>query len=193
MVSNPRSSIPLINFANDLKKSGLFIIGHVKLGLVDDFPIDPVVDEYPLWLKLLDILSVKAFFEITLAPSVREGFHHLVRMTGLGAMKSNTVFFGFYDNQEQIDFFQTDTKFALLKKNFIDENEFLRLRDKNQRNILPEDYVTLLYETIFKFQKNLCIGRHFNLFKKVLLFFLIFKCFKFCFCLYYFMFCRIKF
>lgn len=167
MVSNPRSSIPLIRFVNDLKKSGLFIIGHVKLGSLEQFRVDPILDEYPTWLKLLDMLQVKAFFEVTLAPTVREGFGHLVRICGLGAMKANTIVFGFYDSEEQIDFFQTDPSYAFVKNSGINENEFLTLRDDSQRNISPEDYITLLCDSIFKFQKNVCIGRYFNKFQRV--------------------------
>ncbi|KAF7491715.1 hypothetical protein SSS_10243 [Sarcoptes scabiei] len=161
MVSNPRSCVPLIRFANDLKKSGLFIIGHVKLEDIDEYEIDPILKESPLWLKLLDSLNVKAFFELTLARTVREGFHHLVRIAGLGAMKPNTIFFGFYDDQVQ----KNSLEFEQMKIRSPDEYEFppIRLIDGN-KNMSPKEYMMLLSDAMHKFQKNVCIGRHFNSF-----------------------------
>lgn len=107
LVSSPRTSCPLIDFVNDMKKGGLYVLGHIKVGNFSEniSKIDPTIEEYGKWLSLIDHMRVKAFAEITMSMSIREGVQHLIRISGMGAMKPNTIILGFYDEENLTDFF----------------------------------------------------------------------------------------
>lgn len=105
LVASPRQAAPLIDFVNDQKKGGLFVLGHVRTGQLDGSG-DPLEAEHKYWLKLIDHLKVKAFVELCLASSVREGAAQLARLAGLGAMKPDTVLLGFRDRAPPRDFFR---------------------------------------------------------------------------------------
>ncbi|XP_076149314.1 solute carrier family 12 member 9-like [Alosa pseudoharengus] len=98
MVANPRSSTGLITFINDVKKSGLYVFGHVQLGELEMLPADPLQSCYDSWFSLVDYLNIKAFISLTLADSVRHGIQHLLFISGLGGMRPNILVLGFYDD-----------------------------------------------------------------------------------------------
>lgn len=98
LIANPRSSINLIDFVNDMKKGGLFIIGHVKTGQTDTSSNDICSQEYPYWVSLIDNMKIKAFVDMTTAPTIRDGVVQLIRLAGLGGLRPNTVIIGFYDS-----------------------------------------------------------------------------------------------
>lgn len=192
MVANPRSACPLIDFTNDLKKSGLYVLGHVKVGDYDN-GIDPAGEDYPKWMALVDHLKVKAFVEVTVGRNVREGLHHLARVAGLGAMKPNTIILGFRDNAPSHDFFTRFRVPGAKGYGSIDEEvgdvsvygEESPFNVTNYQTVSPsssspslltkgsdgiheisiDEYVAMISD-ILNIGKNVCLCRHFHLMDK---------------------------
>ena len=176
LVSNPRTCTPLMEFINDVKKGGLYIVGHVNIGTLDSHQGDPAQTDYPQWLNLVDYLKIKAFVEVTLAPTVREGMHHLVRISGLGGMKPNTLCLGFYDRALPEDLLAQRHSSPRPRKRVrfygVEENpeifysKFPALRQlEMEKHLCPEEYVMIVMDAL-KMNKNLCLCRHFHLLNK---------------------------
>ncbi|EDW77742.1 uncharacterized protein Dwil_GK24654 [Drosophila willistoni] len=159
LVSSPRSCCPLVDFVNDMKKSGLYIIGHVKLG---DFRAVEDPEENQKWWSFLDHMRVKAFTEVTLSRSIREGVQHLIRLSGIGAMKPNTIILGFYDNEAPKDFFQNGSSpYKTDDFNNGDIQSFPIRRDGEPKHFQVQEYVQILCDTL-RMKKNLCLCRNFQ-------------------------------
>lgn len=169
MVMNPRSSCPLIDFVNVLKKSGLYVLGHVKVGReFSELEADPTLDENTHWLSLVDHLKVKAFIELTVARSVREGMHHLIRISGMGAMKPNTIVLGFYDDEQPQDFFQNPEspyRTSTFQDDFRSTEIFPLRKDAASKQLTGDEYVSLISD-VLRMKKNVCVCRHFHLLDK---------------------------
>uniref|UniRef100_A0A8D8U144 Solute carrier family 12 member 9 n=1 Tax=Cacopsylla melanoneura TaxID=428564 RepID=A0A8D8U144_9HEMI len=166
MVSNPRSSAQLIYFVNQMKKSGLYVLGHVKAGQdFSEMSSDPTQDEYTHWLSLVDHLEVKAFVELTVARTVREGLHHLVRISGMGAMKPNTIVFGFYDSETPPDFLYASRSLYAsphYRQEGGGDSLFpLRAEGAEGKAVSPLEYVHMMND-VLRMRRNLCVCRHFN-------------------------------
>lgn len=171
LVAKVRQSAELIEFINDIKKGGLYVIANVRVGSLDDHrERDPLLEEMPKWMKLVEKLRIKAFVELTLARSVPEGLHHLVRLSGLGGMKPNTVCLGFYDNNKPVDSLanKTVTKKRLFrtvgtaeKFNVGEKFGGIRENDESKKDIRPHEYVKMI-EDCLKMSKNVLLCRHFN-------------------------------
>ena len=184
IVSNPLTCCDTIDFINDIKKGGLYVVGHVEVGDFEKEPRDPTQQHYESWLSLVDLLKVKAFIELTMAPSVREGMHHLIRCSGLGGMKPNTICLGFYDSHGPINSLasrgQQPTNFLrrmyTLERSTVDVNtlaqsgSFPSVRQGDEPKSLSQaEYVNMLVD-IFKMSKNICLFRNFHLLDKEMIF-----------------------
>ena len=74
-------------------QGGLYILGHVQIGSLDELEHDqdPSIVETPHWWQLIDHLKVKAFVEITVANTIREGIQQLVRYGTHFYIEKNTI------------------------------------------------------------------------------------------------------
>ena len=64
LVQNPRSCCSLIDFANALKKGGLYVLGHVYVDNIENLSHDPCSTVYSTWLSLVDHLKIKGMYTV---------------------------------------------------------------------------------------------------------------------------------
>ncbi|XP_040911343.1 solute carrier family 12 member 9-like isoform X3 [Toxotes jaculatrix] len=176
MVANPRSCIGLMTFINDLKKSGLYVLGHIKLGLLDGLPSDPLQSCYDSWLSLVDHLNIKAFVNLTLADTVRHGVQNLLFITGFGGMRPNTVVLGFYDDCTPQDYLQG----KILVSTGLGLDAVCPAKDPGEqrspffpsvrgtgepKDLQEEEYVSVIADAV-KMGKNVTLARYFDQFNR---------------------------
>ncbi|XP_030071547.1 solute carrier family 12 member 9 [Microcaecilia unicolor] len=176
MVSNPRTCVRLIRFVNDLKKSGLFVLGHVGLEDLDVLPSDPIPMQYSSWLRLVDVLNIKAFVNLTLSDSVRHGVQQLLFISGLGGMRPNTIVLGFYDNRAPQDCIEEDLalinsdSWKFLSSGHIPWFSFPPVRQgASPKRLSPSEYVSIISDAI-KMLKHVVLARYFSDFNEAQVF-----------------------
>lgn len=125
---------------------------------------DPASDTYGNWLGLVDHLKVKAFIELTVSKSIREGMQHLIRICGLGAMRPNTIVLGFHDDTPPVDFFGVASESPSSYKT--DQfHDLFALRNPRDQRVSVSEYVEMIKDVI-KMNKNLCLCRNMHLLDK---------------------------
>uniref|UniRef100_A0A671L5T7 Solute carrier family 12 member 9 n=1 Tax=Sinocyclocheilus anshuiensis TaxID=1608454 RepID=A0A671L5T7_9TELE len=157
MVANPRSSCQLICFVNQLKKGGLFVLGHVQIG--DLVYSNSQINDSHVW-----------FFLVNQKLVLLDSYEPFLFASFPGGMKPNTLVLGFYDNCYPEDYFLQDPVFCEGDRgegdNFgVDlpslQAHFPPVRHaESPRALQPEEYVSIIHDAI-KMGKNVCLGRYF--------------------------------
>lgn len=83
-----------------MKKGALYILGHVVVtpDFQESFP--EVKRQQTAWMKYIDFSKVKAFPQISIAPTIEWGARNIVLSAGLGGMRPNIAVLGFYNLEE---------------------------------------------------------------------------------------------
>src|SRR5687768_1067697 len=86
-----------------MKKGALYILGHIVVtpDFQESFP--EVKRQQAAWMKYIDFSKVKAFPQISIAPTIEWGARNIVLSAGLGGMRPNIAVMGFYNLDEYRD------------------------------------------------------------------------------------------
>lgn len=164
-VSDLDRQYKMVSFCNSLKKGALFVLGHVIV--TDDFSsaVPEARRQQSTWTKLVEYSKIKAFVNISVAPTAEWGMRNIVLNSGLGGMRPNIVV---------IDQFREDQ--ALVETLSMSSNSRWRRRSsafgsKQQSSEDPEvpirpmtlqSYVTVLEDLLFKLRINVAVAKGFE-------------------------------
>jgi len=82
LVDRPRKCVNAVSYDNDLKKGGLFVLGRVLTADFNCASIEQHHRELEAWQTLARLEKWKAFVDVVIAPSVRQGARkHLIQPT----------------------------------------------------------------------------------------------------------------
>ncbi|KAG5290113.1 solute carrier family 12 member 5 [Histoplasma ohiense] len=166
------SQYKMIHFCNSLKKGGLFVLGHVIVA--DDFAsaVPDARREQTSWTKFIEFSKVKAFINISIAPSKEWGIRNIVLNSGLGGMRPNIVVI---DEFRKIEWVSETTFASRLRcssnlkpidlQNGNEDPDSLDgrtepCRDEHKMNV--QSYLTVLEDLLFKLRINVAVAKGFD-------------------------------
>ena len=86
----------LVKFCDYLKKGGLLVVGNVVVGDVPTYA-ETAQRLQASWLSYIRKHKVKAFPQVLVAPTLRDGYQFLLQGSGLGGLTCNTLAVPLYD------------------------------------------------------------------------------------------------
>ncbi|PGH30544.1 solute carrier family 12 (potassium/chloride transporters), member 9 [[Emmonsia] crescens] len=166
------SQYKMIHFCNSLKKGGLFVLGHVIVA--DDFAgaVPDARREQASWTKFIEFSKVKAFINISIAPTAEWGIRNIALNSGLGGMRPNIVIIDEFRKNQLV----AETPFA----SRLGRASISKPTDPQNGNENPDasndgtelcradhkmsvqSYLTVLEDLLFKLRINVAVAKGFD-------------------------------
>ncbi|KAI9826521.1 MAG: hypothetical protein M1826_006622 [Phylliscum demangeonii] len=185
LVNDPSKQYDLVQFCNSMKKGALYVLGHVIVSEDFEDAAPEVRRQQAAWTRYIDVTKVKAFLNVTVAPSLEWGVRNIVMSTGLGGMRPNIVVMGFYNHEKlkQLEAMHdlatsplpgTATDDKRYSKSATPEITNAALGSGAKGRLLPTDtcrveegisaksYVTLLEDLLMRLRINVALARGFE-------------------------------
>lgn len=169
LVDNPRTSWNLIKFCNNLKKGGLYILGHVTVTGNFQEQFQELKKQQKAWMSIRELTKIKAFVQIGTGPTLPWGVRNVFLGSGLGGMRPNITVLGFFDlkhyhkiSDSELTTNQAHTKNCDGYLNINQSDERLPTDDcKNEDKIKVQQWVEIL-EDLSLMHSNIAIAHAFQ-------------------------------
>lgn len=158
----------IIHFCNSLKKGGLFVLGHVIVTEAFSDVVPETRRQQVAWSKFVEYSKIKAFTNISVAPTAEWGVRNIVLTSGLGGMRPNIVV---------LDQYRRDQSFAEIfnlssgRRDSTTKRLSITHRDSQSKSPQKESssgssnargYLTILDDLLFKLRINVAVARGFE-------------------------------
>ncbi|PYH47422.1 putative cation chloride cotransporter [Aspergillus saccharolyticus JOP 1030-1] len=157
----------MIAFCNSLKKGGLFVLGHVLV--TDDFSaaVPEARRQQSAWTKFVENSRVKAFVNITVAPTPEWGIRNVALSAGLGGMRPNIVIIDqFRKGRALVERFHFTNRRDSGRKDSggrrISREALSTTESSPETSMACRSYVTILEDLLFRLRMNVAVAKGFE-------------------------------
>lgn len=160
LVDSPRSSWNLIQFCNNLKKGGLYVLGHVIISESFQNNFAELKIQETAWVRLRDLSKIKAFVQIGLGPTLPWGVRNVILGSGLGGMKPNIVVLGYFDLSKHYPE-KRPTAHKKSSSSVINVEQLPTDSCRNEKRVGIQNWVCII-EDLILMRKNIAVAKGFD-------------------------------
>ncbi|KAJ5080454.1 solute carrier family 12 [Anaeramoeba ignava] len=150
LIDQPHLPLPLLDFINNLKKGGLYIIGNIFHSSFDeDKTIQGLQSRRSALYEVIKLTKIKAFPQVLFSQNFRAGAQSLMLSSGIGEMKPNTIILDIPNSSTLIE------DITLIDSDELDINDIEQNKSqKKNMNKGQSEHISINDESPYKFKSK---------------------------------------